>query len=605
MGIWVRGGTVSIANGARVVTGNLTVFGVYVQPGNPITFDGGKQWYEVEALDAATPNTKLTLATDFQEASIVNGQYAIIPFLGDRSPLAVQSLSSMNNVIAAQTDVIETSGAPNPAISPGNIGNKSLAFDKAARAYYHKVDGVWTGPIPLGGDAGWSPILAVVTDSARRVLQIVDWTGGQGTKPATDGFIGATGIVGTAALAVDVRGATGAASTVPGPSLNPRGNYAAGTAYAKYDVVLNQNSSWVLIVATSTGNAPPTLPTTSNTQWQLLAQKGTDGAGAGDVVGPAASVANRLAVFSSTTGKAIADGGAILSTDGTLANNLDSRVPTEKAVKTYVDGSFAKLRPTLAANVTYYVRTDGVDTNNGLANTAGGAFKTIQKAVDAVAAVDANGFTVAIQIGDGTYTGAVKLKNVVGFSAAGSLIIRGNNSTPANVVISVTGDNCFTASGLNVVWDILDLKMQTTTGGDCLNASAGGTIRYGNVNFGACAGSHVASIQRGSIIALSSYAISGGASAHFSSTYFSYLNAQGLTITISGTPAFSFAFATAQMNALLAAATITFSGSATGNRFYVSNNATIFTNGGGASYLPGSAAGTGTNPSASPYGLFA
>ena len=60
------------------------------------------------------------------------------------------------------------------------------------------------------GPQGWAPVVAVVTDGARRVLRITDWTGGEGSKPAVTGFIGATGIVATAALAVDIRGSIGA-----------------------------------------------------------------------------------------------------------------------------------------------------------------------------------------------------------------------------------------------------------------------------------------------------------------------------------------------------------------------------------------------------------
>ena len=60
------------------------------------------------------------------------------------------------------------------------------------------------------GDDGWAPILAVVSDSARRVLQVTDWTGGTGTKPATGQYLGASGLVSTAAEAVDVRGVAGA-----------------------------------------------------------------------------------------------------------------------------------------------------------------------------------------------------------------------------------------------------------------------------------------------------------------------------------------------------------------------------------------------------------
>ncbi len=91
----------------------------------------------------------------------------------------------------------------------------------------------------------------------------------------------------------------------PAGVANARGTYAAGTAYAKNDLVLDNGSSWIAKVAT-TGNAPPTLPATSNTYWQLAAAKGSDGTGTGDVVGPNGGVtAKQIAGFGSTTGKAI------------------------------------------------------------------------------------------------------------------------------------------------------------------------------------------------------------------------------------------------------------------------------------------------------------
>ena len=101
------------------------------------------------------------------------------------------------------------------------------------------------------------------------------------------------------------RGATGATG------VNPRGAYNNVTAYAITDAVLYQGSTWVAVAAT-TGNAPPTLPTTSNSWWQLLAQKGVDGLGTGDVVGPSSAVDNRIAVFDGTTGKLIKDGGKLV-----------------------------------------------------------------------------------------------------------------------------------------------------------------------------------------------------------------------------------------------------------------------------------------------------
>lgn len=87
--------------------------------------------------------------------------------------------------------------------------------------------------------------------------------------------------------------------------VNPRGAYASGTTYAALDVVLDNGSSWIAKVST-TGNAPPVLPTTENTYWTLLAAKGADGAGTGDVVGPNGGVTvKQIAGFGSNTGKDI------------------------------------------------------------------------------------------------------------------------------------------------------------------------------------------------------------------------------------------------------------------------------------------------------------
>lgn len=72
----------------------------------------------------------------------------------------------------------------------------------------------------LIGDKGWSPRFAVVSDSDRRVLQLVAWVGGEGAAPGGLGeFVGPTGMVATAAEAVNIRGATGASGAGTGDLL--------------------------------------------------------------------------------------------------------------------------------------------------------------------------------------------------------------------------------------------------------------------------------------------------------------------------------------------------------------------------------------------------
>lgn len=61
----------------------------------------------------------------------------------------------------------------------------------------------------LDGNDGWSPVFAIQNDGVRRVVQVVDWTGGEGTKPTTGLYVGAAGLTATIGDAIDVRGPAG------------------------------------------------------------------------------------------------------------------------------------------------------------------------------------------------------------------------------------------------------------------------------------------------------------------------------------------------------------------------------------------------------------
>lgn len=55
--------------------------------------------------------------------------------------------------------------------------------------------------------SGWSPILALVADGNRKVLQVIGYLGGTGTTPATGLYIGANGYTADITQAVNVSSA--------------------------------------------------------------------------------------------------------------------------------------------------------------------------------------------------------------------------------------------------------------------------------------------------------------------------------------------------------------------------------------------------------------
>lgn len=286
-------------------------------------------------------------------------------------------------------------------------------------------------------------------------------------------------------------------------------------------------------------------------------------------------------------------GANTLSRDTVLASsNSDAAVSfsagTKEVYITMPSMRAAWIRERLTADRTYYVRTDGSDSNTGLVNTSGGAFLTIQKAVDTVCnTLSLVGYTVTIQVADGTYTSATALRPLPDY---GVVVIQGNVTTPANVLVSVTSGSCFTASFPGVGYTLKGMKLSTTTSGNCIFASNGGIVTIDTIDFGACAGVHIYPSQGGKIVVVGNYTISGGAAVHvqptFSGTAFVVASK---TVTITGTPAFSTAFAVSQFGADAYFSSITFSGSATGPRYLAQYGGRISVNG---LTLPGSTAGS-------------
>ena len=261
-------------------------------------------------------------------------------------------------------------------------------------------------------------------------------------------------------------------------------------------------------------------------------------------------------------------------------------ISRSSGVVTFPFTSLSGGREVLTGNRTYYVRADGSDANTGLVNSSGGAFLTRQKAFDVIkSTLDVAGYTVTVQIVDGSYSGSCDITAWVG---GGAIVIQGNSGTPANVTIT-SAANCYNIDGpLPGRLTIKDQKLVAT--GSCFSSRAA-IWHFGNIDFGA-SNLHFELQKQTIALCDSNYTISGGALIHWYTESMSMVYVENRTITITGTPAFSLAFAYANQIAFQSVWGNTFAGSATGARYNVSQNAIITSAGAGASYLPGNASGS-------------
>lgn len=249
-------------------------------------------------------------------------------------------------------------------------------------------------------------------------------------------------------------------------------------------------------------------------------------------------------------------------------------------------------REKLTASRTYYVRTDGSDANDGLANSSGGAFLTIQKAIDTAAGLDLAIYSVTIQVGNGTYTQGLSLKSFIG---GGTITLRGDPTTPSNVVINPTAATCITADNVAGIWVVRGVKLIATTSGNGILATGISNVLPYEVEFGSVGSSnyHMMATRGAVIYPQTNYALSGGAYAHMFADTGALIQNVNKTVTLSGTFAFSY-FARAAHAATVQASGLTFAGTytVTGPRYLGQFNGVIDVAGGGASYFPGDSAGS-------------
>jgi len=242
------------------------------------------------------------------------------------------------------------------------------------------------------------------------------------------------------------------------------------------------------------------------------------------------------------------------------------------------------VRERLSAARTYYVRTDGSDSNTGLANTSAGAFATIQKAIDTVAGLDLNLQSCTISVGAGTFPAANTLRALVG--GACSVVGQGSSTI-------VSGSGQMFALAVAAQWSVTNLAVASTGGAGFQIVSPGARISIASIDFGACAGGSIYAGYQ-SYVTIGAHTISGNRPFHVYAESGAIVVCTGVTVTLSGTVPFPSGFINSITLSAVSFYNITFAGTytPTGPRYAVASNALLITNGGGATYLPGNTAGS-------------
>lgn len=250
-----------------------------------------------------------------------------------------------------------------------------------------------------------------------------------------------------------------------------------------------------------------------------------------------------------------------------------------------------------ADTIYFFDSVNGNDNNSGLSSGTG-AFKSFAVVNALVNSIDTNGKLLTLSLASGQSWSNFSLTVPV---LGGGVVVLNGNSDTITTTTSAAAVTCQIQAGgggalFNSSFLIENCTLTASGGGNCLDILSGNAVIYTGNTFGAVtgAGSHILVDSNNSrLFCQGNYTISGGATNHMSSLGNALIdyNNPGITVTLSGTPAFSGAFAFAEIGGALVSL-LAYSGSATGTRYSAISNGVIYTNGAGATYFPGNGAGS-------------
>lgn len=301
-------GTITLTNGSAAFTGTGTgwlaggfqegdtIFDVtgateYMGVISTITADGAGTLTKVwEGPTLAAVPYRMRYQPDGSRVTAQARQ--LIELLGNGNVLAFSTLDgTAGNLVPMFTGAGAMALVPKTDLVSGAFYNVQVS-DLAGRAAYD------TQPGPAGTTPGYAVLVADVGDGRSAIYSKLSDTSADWSAPAyVTGPIGSTGPTGPV-------------------SMDWKGAYSGATTYAINDVATFNGSTFRKLTTAAAGTAPSgATPPVDTADWEVLAAKGADGLGTGDVVGPASSLASEPAFFDGVTGKLIKSGSGLTAAE--------------------------------------------------------------------------------------------------------------------------------------------------------------------------------------------------------------------------------------------------------------------------------------------------
>lgn len=210
-----------------------------------------------------------------------------------------------------------------------------------------------------------------------------------------------------------------------------------------------------------------------------------------------------------------------------------------------------------------------------------------------------NGYQITVNCVGTTFAPLNVSGAIGGGRIGGGVIFLGNTANPSLVQINAVNGNAVWST-YGAFFGITGFQLSATgvspSGGYGIVASQNGQVLLGaNVQFAGCSVGHMWASSGYIWAAGTNYIISGNATYHMIAGDMGLIQISNTSVSFVGTPAFTdFVFALNEGYILATNYTVA-AGGCTGQRYYIFNNAVVMTNGGGASYFPGNAAGQTVN----------